>query len=183
MPVRRAEALQLNYRLKTTASLTADIAAVVISHWAADGQTRLSQNRLPCENTHGQWRPYTHSVTTDPKAYYIDLRFELDTPASLSEAVWLDEITLYREIRYEPLYADIKPLSPNDTLYVLPKALTAKTTSSSPSRPSRASSPVRIGRGCGSIWETRLSFAICSTTTAFTSTARWLAILPACSKP
>lgn len=121
MPVRRAEALQLNYRLKTTASLTADIAAVVISHWAADGQTRLSQNRLPCENTHGQWRPYTHSVTTDPKAYYIDLRFELDTPASLSEAVWLDEITLYREIRYEPLYADIKPLSPNDTLYVFTK--------------------------------------------------------------
>ena len=118
LPVRRGEAVRLNYRLKADIQPTA---AVILRHWAADGQTPLSQIRLPLEQTGGRWRQQSHHITSDPKAYFVDVRFVLNPSASSSASVLVDDVVLFREIRYEPMYADIQPLSANDTLYVFTK--------------------------------------------------------------
>ena len=126
LSVRRSEQLQLSYRLKADSSAQAGSAFAMVRCWDADRETMLSQTRFPLNATGGQWTKQIHTVTTDAGAYFVDVQFILTAPASSSASVFVDDISLFREIKYNPLYADIKPLSENDTLYVFTKGPAAE---------------------------------------------------------
>ncbi|MEN6307630.1 MAG: GxGYxYP domain-containing protein [Anaerohalosphaeraceae bacterium] len=119
MPARRGENLKLTFHLKTDAGadIKDEAAFVSLRSYKSDGKTLLSQSRVTLEPTEGKWLEQTHELTADVAAYYVDIQFQTTAPAAL----FIDAISLFREIKHSPLYADIKPLSENDTLYVFTK--------------------------------------------------------------
>jgi hypothetical protein len=126
LSVRRGESLRLIYSFKTapTAPIKQDFACIAVRSYSSDGKTMLSQSRFPLKPTDGQWLKQSHDLTAHNEAYYVDVQCVVNIQNEgiiTAEAFSLDAISLFREIRYTPLYADIKPLSENDTLYVFTK--------------------------------------------------------------
>ena len=129
--VRRGETLQLMYSLKTNSGvkLEDDLAYAAVRSYGPDGKTILSQSRFPLKSTDGQWIKQTHELTANSDAYYVDVQFVTtisNTGILTTGEIFIDTISLFREINYTPLYADIKPLSENDTLYVFTKGPSAE---------------------------------------------------------
>lgn len=129
--VRRGETLQLMYSLKTNSGvkLEDDLAYAAVRSYGPDGKTILNQSRFPLKPTDGQWIKQTHELTANSDAYYVDVQFVTTIPNtgnSTTGEIFIDTISLFREINYAPLYADIKPLSENDTLYVFTKGPSAE---------------------------------------------------------
>ncbi len=119
MPIRRGENVKLVFHLKTESGtdIKEDTAFVVLRSYKSDAKTLLSQSRMALKSTDGKWLEQTREFIADAAAFYVDIQFQTVTPAAL----FIDAISLFREIKHSPLYADIKPLSENDTLYVFTK--------------------------------------------------------------
>ena len=127
LSVRRGEQLRLTFRLKTDPNVVmqdGDV-SVAVRSYDADAKTMLSQSRISLKSTEGQWLEQTYDLTADAAAYSVDVRLEAAAPKTAA-SVYMDRMFLFREIRYNPLYADIKPLSENDTLYVFTKGPAAE---------------------------------------------------------
>ena len=127
LSVRRGEQLRLTFRLKTDAAavMKDGDASVAVRSWDADAKTMLSQTRIALKPTEGQWLEQTRDLAADAAANYVDVRIEAAASATPA-AIDMDRMFLYREIQYTPLYADIKPLSEYDTLYVFTKGPAAE---------------------------------------------------------
>jgi hypothetical protein len=126
LPVRKGETLRLVYHLKTASNsaIEKDSSYAVVRSYGLDKTAVLSEGRFNLGLTQGKWIHYSHDVTVDTGAYYADIRFvfnDKQTGHTSSGTMYLDAVSLYREIKYKPLYGDIKPLSENDTLYVFTK--------------------------------------------------------------
>lgn len=117
--VRRGEAIRLVFHANVPAAADGVLTARVRS-LGADKKTLLSSADFTCAPTGGAWKERMHEFTAAPAAFYLDVMFELESNGK-SDSVLLDDISLFREIRYNPLYADVKPLKKGDTLYVFTK--------------------------------------------------------------
>jgi len=113
--VRRGEAICLAFQYNVPAR--AGILTGRVRSWGADKKTLLSSSDFSCASPKGGWAQQTHEFTTDPAAFWLDVVFEVKAGAQ-GVGVLLDDISLSREIKYAPLYADVKPLSKGDTVYV-----------------------------------------------------------------
>lgn len=118
--IRRGEKLRLDYQLKT--GFAASQAVVEVRFYKSDQSTAVGKTRFNLQDTGANWKPFSHEITASGEAYYADVRFvyESANEAALSPLL-VDAISIFREIRYQPLYADIKPLSAGDSLYVFTK--------------------------------------------------------------
>ena len=121
-PIRRGEALQLEYSFKSGDSATIEEGSsyAVIRSYGTDTNVILSEVRYYF-TIHNQWTRFCHTLTVDPGAYYIDVRFmfnDTDTGLETSGMMYVDDILVYREIASSPFYGDIQPLQSGDTLFV-----------------------------------------------------------------
>jgi hypothetical protein len=122
LSIRRSEKLQFNFQLKSGTPETFPDTGAAVRFYGPDGKSILSQYRFSVKPTGGTWIKQSYKLTADPKAYYCDIQFSITSfEEGASVSVFIDAISLFREIKYAPLYADIKPLSENDTLYVFTK--------------------------------------------------------------
>jgi hypothetical protein len=119
MAVRKGENLQLVYSLKTASDTVIKEGGsyAAVRSYGRDKTAILSEVRFNLEPTNGNWANRSHNLFIDAGAYYIDVRFVFSALGSM----YVDAVSVYREIKYNPLYADIKPLSENDSLYVFTK--------------------------------------------------------------
>jgi hypothetical protein len=116
--VRRGESFRLSFQHK---SEDGPGIVVQVRSWGADRKTLLSSRAFNFGSTQNKWRRETCEFTASASAFYADVVFELPETANGSLTVLLDDISLWREIKYAPLYADVKPLKKGDTLYVFTK--------------------------------------------------------------
>lgn len=111
-PIRQGERIKLHYMLNNDGSAVGD--AVAVRSYGSDGSTILSESRFDLARTNGRWSQQQHQLTVDDRAYYVDVVYEStsDTP------IYLDDIAIFREMKYNPMWSMVKPLSEGDTLYV-----------------------------------------------------------------
>ena len=126
MSIRKGETLQFCYSLKTDANfvIEKDSAYAAVRSYALDKKTILSDAHFDFKSTNGKWIDFKQTLIVNSNAYYIDVRFIVRNSQKESAAsyiVYVDTVSIFREIRYNPLYGDIKPLSEGDTLYVVTK--------------------------------------------------------------
>ena len=121
--VRAGEKLRLEYYLMADnkAFSNAHKASLLVRSYSSDKQIVLEKQRIDLEATGNKWQKIVHGINAAPNAYYVDVTFEYmnsDGSGRSLTPVFIDSISLFREIDYTPLYGDIKPLSSGDTLYV-----------------------------------------------------------------
>jgi hypothetical protein len=126
LSVRKGEILQLVYSLKTASNAAIEEGGsyVMVRSYGQDKTSVLSESRFNLKPTNATWMNYSHSLTVDAGAYYVEVKFvfnDVRTGFTASGVMYVDAISVFREIKYNPLYADIKPLSEGDSLYVFTK--------------------------------------------------------------
>jgi hypothetical protein len=126
LAVRRNESLRLVYHLKISAGTLAGDSGgyAAVRSYKQDKTTVITESRFDLHDTQAQWLACSHDLTVAPGAYYVDVRFVFKNAkpdSDVSKTIQVDAISVFREIRYNPLYADIKPLSAGDGLYVFTK--------------------------------------------------------------
>jgi hypothetical protein len=122
LSIRRGEKLQLKFQLKSGVAEVVPDTAVTVRFYGSDGKSILSQSGFIVKPTGRSWIEQSYELTADAMAYSCDIQFSTTLlPEGTVVSVFVDEISLFREIKYTPMYADIKPLSQNDTLYVFTK--------------------------------------------------------------
>jgi len=130
MPIRRGEQIQLSYYFKSAAGASIQYGSsyVTVRSYGLNTSVVLSETRYYF-NLCSDWTCFEHTLTVDPNAYYIDVRFmfnDVTTGKAASGTMYVDAISMYREIKYSPLYKDIKPLSSGNLLYVYTRGPDAK---------------------------------------------------------
>ena len=125
-PVRRGEALRFGFHLKTSPNALSGgrSAYAAVRSYKQDKTTVVGETRFDLQDTAAQWVACSEEATVAADAYYAEVRFvfEAAPPApDKSETIQIDSISVFREIQYHPLYADIKPLSAGDSLYIFTK--------------------------------------------------------------
>ncbi len=118
MPVRRSETICVEYDLKTPAQGfdRESRAAVAVRYYQYD-RSFAGESRFELTNTKGQWQHCRQEMVAASDAYFIELVFGLQNTTH-ADSMALDNIAVYREICYQPLYGKIKPMSEGDTLLV-----------------------------------------------------------------
>lgn len=119
-PIRKGEKIKLKYFLKTDTHFSADNSYIAVRSYDSDKETAISEKHFAINNTKGQWSEFEKVTTVDDEAYYIDIRVMLN-PRDGENTIYLDSISLFREISYQPFYDNIQPLSEGDTLFVYDK--------------------------------------------------------------
>ena len=116
------EKFRIRYNLKTDPNKFSKsyTFTLKVKSYASDKHTVLKECVINLETTDWKWAEYSHDFVSDSKAFYVNLNFEYTKVSSSEkklEPFYLDNIKLFREINHPPMYGDIKPLSPGDTLY------------------------------------------------------------------
>ncbi len=115
--IRKNEAVQLQFDIMTVKSSTPCTAEII--SYSYDKKTVLSNATFKCKLSNS-WSPQIFNCRVDKNAYYVAVKFSM--PAAGSKAkTYIDNIFLAREISFNPLYGDIKPMTPGTTLYTYRK--------------------------------------------------------------
>ena len=121
--IREAENLRLEFQLKSAEGVISNNyqAYVLVRSYASDKKTVLEKTAISLQVNDNKWTKYSYDLNAASGAYYVDVVVKYINNSSDSteeKFILIDDISLFREIKYSPLYAKIKPLSYGDTLYV-----------------------------------------------------------------
>ncbi|AQQ08863.1 hypothetical protein L21SP3_00656 [Sedimentisphaera cyanobacteriorum] len=119
--IRRSENFCLEYSMKAqdyfneTASLY-----LIVRSYGSQGENVLSADKRKLRAQNKNWEQGSEKFAAHPGAYFVDVQFSVRGFSEDEAGILLDEIALYREIDYDPLYGEIKPISKGDSLITFP---------------------------------------------------------------
>ncbi|ARN55933.1 GxGYxYP domain-containing protein [Sedimentisphaera salicampi] len=119
--IRRSEKFCVDFSLKAQSDFnnTASL-YLVLRSFGLQGENVLSVEKRKLTAKKGSWKQGNEEFTAHNKAYFVDVQFEVRSHGKESGSILLDNIALYREIDYSPLYGEIKSISKGDSLITFP---------------------------------------------------------------